>query len=59
MNVCRFLIAWNAFDARTTCDVADVHAVLQFSPNPLKYVFSDILDGIVDVSSQFWKHTQK
>jgi hypothetical protein len=37
------------------CDTADVQAVLPFSPNPLKHVFCDILDGIVDASSQFRK----
>jgi hypothetical protein len=37
-------------------DVADAQVVLPFSPNTLKYVFCDILDGIADVSSQFQKH---
>jgi hypothetical protein len=35
--------------------VADVQAVFPFLPNPLKHVSCDILDGIVDESSQFWK----
>ena len=32
----------NAFDVPPTCDTADVQAILQFPPNPLKHVLCDV-----------------
>jgi hypothetical protein len=58
-NVCSFVFTLNAFDVRTMCDAEDVQALLPFSPNPLKHVFCDILDGMVDASSQFRKRLRK
>ena len=53
-NVCSFIATLNAFDVRPSCDTADVQAILQFPPNPLKHVLCDVPDYGVDALSQFW-----
>ena len=50
-NVCSLIVTLNAFDERPTCDTADVQAILQFPPNPLKHVLCDVPNCGVDVLS--------
>ena len=50
-NVCSLIVTLNAFDVRPTCDTADVQAILQFPPNPLKHVLCDVPNCGVDVLS--------